>query len=104
MKEVKSPKKPLIYYYVLVLAILFLFNMIVPSFLMRPQIDSVDYGTFMDMIDDQDIGQVEITDTEITFTNKDNTKIYQTGVMNDPTLTERLHDCGAVFASDVGEK
>ena len=104
MKEVKSPKKPLIYYYVLVLAILFLFNMIVPSFLMRPQIDSVDYGTFMDMIDDQDIGQVEITDTEITFTNKDNTKIYQTGVMNDPTLTERLHDCGAVFASDVGEE
>ncbi len=104
MKEVKSPKKPLIYYYVLVLAILFLFNMIVPSFLMRPQIDLVDYGTFMDMIDDQDIGQVEITDTEITFTNKDNTKIYQTGVMNDPTLTERLHDCGAVFASDVGEE
>ena len=104
MKEVKSPKKPMIYYYVLVLAILFLFNMIVPSFLMRPQIDSVDYGTFMDMIDDQDIGQVEITDTEITFTNKDNTKIYQTGVMNDPTLTERLHDCGAVFASDVGEE
>ena len=68
MKEVKSPKKPLIYYYGLVLVILFLFNLFAPSFLGRPQIDDVDYGTFMDMIDDQDIGQVEITDTEITFT------------------------------------
>lgn len=67
MKEVKSPKKPLIYYYGLVLAVLFLFNLIVPSFLLAPQIESVDYGTFMDMIEDQDIGQVEITDSEITF-------------------------------------
>ena len=87
MKEVKSPKKPLIYYYVLVLAILFLFNMIVPTFLMAPQIESVDYGTFMDMIEEQDIGRVEITDNEITFTNKADSKIYQTGVMYDPGLT-----------------
>ena len=104
MKEVKSPKKPLIYYYVLVLAILFLFNLFAPSFLGRPQIDDVDYGTFMDMIDDQDIGQVEITDTEITFTNKDGTKLYQTGAMYDPTLAQRLHDAGAVFSSDVGDE
>ena len=104
MKEVKSPKKPLIYYYGLVLVILFLFNLIVPSFLGRPRIDEVDYGTFMDMIDDQDIGQVEITDTEITFTNKDNTKLYQTGAMYDPTLAQRLHDAGAVFSSDVGDE
>ena len=104
MKEVKSPKKPLIYYYGLVLVILFLFNLIAPSFLGRPQIDEVDYGTFMDMIDDQDIGQVEITDTEITFTNKDNSKLYQTGAMYDPTLAQRLHDAGAVFSSDVGDE
>ena len=104
MKEVKSPKKPLIYYYGLVLAVLFLFNLIVPSFLLAPQIESVDYGTFMDMIEDQDIGQVEITDSEITFSNKDNTKLYQTGAMYDPTLTERLHDSGATFASDVGDE
>ena len=104
MKEVKSPKKPLIYYYVLVLAILFLFNMIVPTFLMAPQIETVDYGTFMDMIEEQDIGRVEITDNEITFTNKDNSKIYQTGVMYDPGLTERLHESGATFASDVGDE
>ena len=102
MKEVKSPKKPLIYYYVLVLAILFLFNLLVPPILMRPQIDTVDYGTFMDMIEEGDIGSVEITDTEITFTNKDNTQLYQTGVMYDPTLAERLHDADAVFATDLG--
>ena len=103
MKEVKSPKKPLIYYYVLVLAILCLFNLIVSPMLMRPQIDEVDYGTFMDMIEDKDIGVVEVTDTEITFTNKDNTQLYQTGAMYDPTLTERLHEAGATFDSVSNE-
>ena len=99
MKEVKSPKKPLIYYYVLVLAILFLFNLIVSPMLTRPQIDEVDYGTFMDMIEEKDVGVVEVTSTEITFTNKDNTKVYETGAMYDPTLTERLHEAGATFDS-----
>ena len=99
MKEVKSPKKPLIYYYVLVLTILCLFNLIVSPMLMRPQIDEVDYGTFMDMIEEKDVGVVEVTSTEITFTNKDNTQIYQTGAMYDPTLTERLHEAGATFDS-----
>ena len=99
MKEVKSPKKPLIYYYVLVLAILCLFNLIVSPMLMRPQIDEVDYGTFMDMIEEKDVGVVEVTSTEITFTNKDNTQVYQTGAMYDPTLTERLHEAGATFDS-----
>ena len=99
MKEVKNPKKPLIYYYVLVLLALSLFNLVVTPFLSRPQIDEVDYGTFMDMIEEKDIGVVEVTDTEITFTDKDNTKVYQTGAMYDPTLTERLHEAGAVFDS-----
>ncbi len=103
MKEVKSPKKPLIYYYVLVLAILFLFNLIVSPMLMRPQIDEVDYGTFMDMIEEKDVGVVEVTSTEITFTNKDNTQVYQTGAMYDPTLTERLHEAGATFDSVSNE-
>ena len=94
MKEVKSPKKPLI-----VLAILCLFNLIVSPMLMRPQIDEVDYGTFMDMIEEKDVGVVEVTSTEITFTNKDNTQLYQTGAMYDPTLTERLHEAGATFDS-----
>ena len=99
MKEVKNPKKPLIYYYVLVLLALSLFNLVVTPFLSRPQIDEVDYGTFMDMIEEKDIGVVEVTDTEITFTDKDNTKLYQTGAMYDPTLTERLHEAGAAFGS-----
>ena len=103
MKEVKSPKKPLIYYYVLVLAILCLFNLIVSPMLMRPQIDEVDYGTFMDMIEEKDVGVVEVTSTEITFTNKDNTQVYQTGAMYDPTLTERLHEAGATFDSVSNE-
>ena len=103
MKEVKSPKKPLIYYYVLVLAILCLFNLIVSPMLMRPQIDEVDYGTFMDMIEEKDVGVVQVTSTEITFTNKDNTKVYETGAMYDPTLTERLHEAGATFDSVSNE-
>ena len=103
MKEVKSPKKPLIYYYVLVLAILCLFNLIVSPMLMRPQIDEVDYGTFMDMIEEKDVGVVEVTSTEITFTNKDNTQVYKTGAMYDPTLTERLHEAGATFDSVSNE-
>ena len=81
------------------LAILFLFNLIVSPMLMRPQIDEVDYGTFMDMIEEKDVGVVEVTSTEITFTNKDNTQLYQTGAMYDPTLTERLHEAGATFDS-----
>ena len=99
MKEVKNPKKPLIYYYALVLLALSLFNLVVTPFLSRPQIDEVDYGTFMDMIEEKDVGVVEVTDTEITFTDKDNTKVYQTGAMYDPTLTERLHEAGVVFDS-----
>ena len=81
------------------LTILCLFNLIVSPMLMRPQIDEVDYGTFMDMIEEKDVGVVEVTSTEITFTNKDNTKLYQTGAMYDPTLTERLHEAGATFDS-----
>ena len=81
------------------LAILCLFNLIISPMLMRPQIDEVDYGTFMDMIEEKDVGVVEVTSTEITFTNKDNTQLYQTGAMYDPTLTERLHEAGATFDS-----
>ena len=81
------------------LTILCLFNLIVSPMLMRPQIDEVDYGTFMDMIEEKDVGVVEVTSTEITFTNKDNTQVYQTGAMYDPTLTERLHEAGATFDS-----
>ncbi|MCI7232567.1 MAG: ATP-dependent zinc metalloprotease FtsH, partial [Oscillospiraceae bacterium] len=61
----------------------------------------VDYGTFMKMIDDKDIGSVEVGDSEIVFTDKDNTQIYKTGEMNDPTLTQRLYDADAVFTKNI---
>ena len=101
MKEVKSPKKPLMYYYGIVILVLFLFNLFVSPVLMERQVKEVDYGTFMDMIDDGKIGKVEIEDNQIVFTNKDEEKIYKTGVMEDPTLTERLHKSGAEFAKEI---
>ena len=103
MKEVKSPKKPLIYYYVIVLLIIVLFNLLITPLLSRGQVAEVDYGTFMDMIDEGDIGVVQIEDTQILFTNKAEDTVYTTGPMDDPTLTERLHDAGAKFARVVEE-
>ena len=101
MKEVKTPKKPLIYYYGIVLFILLLFNLLVTPLLMQSQVQEVDYGTFMRMIEEKNIGQVEMDDAEIVFTDKDNTAIYKTGVMNDPNLAERLYAADAVFSKDV---
>ena len=101
MKEVKSPKKPLTYYYVIIVSILLLFNLFFAPSLMRRQVQEVDYGTFMSMIDEKNIGKVEVEDSEILFTDKDETKIYTTGAMNDPTLTQRLYDCGAQFTKEV---
>ena len=101
MKEVKSPKKPLIYYYGIVLLIILLFNLIITPMLARAQVVEVDYGTFMDMIDEQNIGTVQVEDNEIIFTDKNSTAVYSTGAMEDPTLTERLHDSGATFARVV---
>ena len=101
MKEVKSPKKPLIYYYGIVLLVIVIFNMVVSPLLMSSGVKEVDYGTFMKMIDDKDIGSVEVGDSEIVFTDKDNTQIYKTGEMNDPTLTQRLYDADAVFTKNI---
>ena len=78
MKEVKSPKKPLIYYYCIVLLIVFLFNLLVTPLMSSNQVKEVDYGTFMDMIDDKDIGTVQVEDTQILFTNKDESTVYTT--------------------------
>ena len=101
MKEVKSPKKPLIYYYGIVLVILLLFNLILTPLISQSTITEVDYGTFMSMIEEGDIGEVEVGDDEIIFTNADGTAIYSTGAMEDPTLTERLYACGAVFTKNI---
>ena len=101
MKEVKSPKKPLIYYYLIIISVILLFNLIFTPKLMRQQVQEVDYGTFMTMIDEKNIGKVQIDDSEILFTDKDNTTIYTTGAMDDPTLTQRLYDSGATFTKEV---
>ena len=103
MKEVKNPRKPLIYYYGIAVLVISLFNLIVTPILMNRQVKEVDYGTFMEMIDKKNIGKVEVDDSEILFTDKENETIYKTGAMNDPTLTQRLYDCGAKFSKDVDQ-
>ena len=103
MKEVKSPRKPLLYYYGIVLLIILLFNLLVTPLLTANQVTMVDYGTFMDMIDDKDIGTVQVEDTEILFTDRAGTNVYQTVPMEDPTLTERLHASGAEFVRVLEE-
>ena len=84
MKEVKTPKRPLIFYYTLVLAIILLFNLLVTPLLTGNQVTEVDYGTFMDKIDSQDIGAVQVEDTRILFTDKAESVIYETTPMEDP--------------------
>ena len=104
MKEVKSPKKPLIYYYAIVLLVLMVFNSLILPLIAKRQIKEVDYGTFMTMTEKGEIGKVEIESNQILFTDKDGETIYKTGVMNDPGLTERLHASGAEFASEIVEE
>ena len=101
MKEVKSPKKPLLYYYGIILLVILLFNLIVSPLLMQQQVTEVDYGTFMHMIEEKNIGKVQVDSDEIVFTDKDETTVYSTGAMDDPTLTQRLYDCGATFTKEV---
>ena len=102
MKEVKSPKKPLIFYYGIALLVIVLFNVIVSPLLVKARVTEVDYGTFMSMIEQKKIDNVEVEDDQIIFTDKDDAKkIYKTGAMNDPTLTQRLYDSGAKFSKDI---
>jgi len=104
MKEVKTPKKPLAYYYGIVLIVLIVFNLVVTPILMKHQVKETDYGTFMSMIEKKNIGEVEVKDNQIIFTDKDQKNIYKTGLMNDPNLTDRLYECGAVFAKDIDKQ
>ena len=101
MHEVKKPKKNLAYYYLIVLIVIMLFNAFVYPYIIEQQVKEVDYGTFMSMTEKGKIGQVEIQSNQIIFTNKDNTKIYKTGLMDDPDRTQRLYDSGAKFSSEI---
>ena len=101
MHEVKKPKKNLAYYYLIVMLVLMLFNAFAMPYIAEQQVEEVDYGTFMSMTEKGKIGQVEIESNQIIFTNKDNTKIYKTGLMDDPDRTQRLYDSGAKFSSQI---
>ncbi len=106
MNEVKKPKKPLIYYYGIVLLIVILFNSIVMPMFLERQVKEVDYGTFMTMIDEENIGLVKISESEnqITFTDKEQKQVYKTGMVDDSTRTERLHRAGAQFSGEIIEQ
>ena len=104
MNEVKKPKKSIISYYLIVLLVMMLFNWLVMPWILQRQIQQVDYGTFMTMTEEGDIGQVDIQSNQIVFTDKEGTKIFKTGLMDDPGRTERLHKAGAVFSSEIIEE
>lgn len=101
MNEIKKPKKPLIFYYGIALAIMLLFNLFAMPQLIRQRVKEVDYGTFMSMTEKKEIGLVEVRDNEIVFTDKSEKQIYKTGIMNDPGMTERLYSSGAKFSKEI---
>lgn len=106
MNEVKQPKKPLIYYYVIVLLVLMLFNFLAMPWMLQRQVREVDYGTFISMTEEKQVGQVEIQaeSNQIIFTDKDNTAVYKTGMVDDPDLTARLYNSGAKFSGQIIEQ
>ena len=104
MNEVKKPKKPLLYYYGIVLLVMMLLNFLAIPKLMERQIKETDYGTFMTMADNHEIGLVQVQNNQIIFTDKEGTAIYKTGLMNDPGLVDRLKESGAVFSSEIIEE
>ena len=104
MNEVKTPKKPLIFYYLIVLALILGLNFLFMPWLMQRTVEEVDYGTFIKMTNNKEIGRVEVQDNQIVFTDKDENKIYKTGRMDDPELVDRLYESGAEFASEIVEQ
>ena len=106
MQEIKKPRKPLIYYYVIVLAVLLLFNFLIMPWAAERRIREVGYETFMEMTESRDIGKVEIdqSDNEIIFTNKEGDQIYKTGMVEDTDLTQRLYESGAKFSGQILEQ
>ena len=104
MNEVKNPKKPLVYYYAIVILVILALNFLAVPWLSQRQVKEVDYGTFMTMTENQEIGRVEVQNNQILFTNKDDTQVYKTGLMDDPDLIYRLKDSGAEFSSEIVEQ
>ena len=101
MKEVKPSKKPLAIYYAIVLAVLLLLNLVLLPWMSERQVEEVAYGTFMTMTEEKNIGRVDIESNQIIFTDKDETQVYKTGLMNDTGQTKRQNDAGATFSSEI---
>ncbi len=102
MKEVKTPKKPLYFYYIIALCILMAINFLALPHMLESRIKEVDYGTFMSMTENKEIDKVEIQDNRIVFTAKnDKNTVYETGIINDLGLVDRLHGAGAEFSSEI---
>ena len=99
MEHVKRQKKPLMFYYTIVLIILILFNIIAMPYIKEKQIKDVDYGTFISMTEKKEIKKVELQqqDNTILFTGKDGKTIYKTAMVNDPDLTKRLYEADVSF-------
>ena len=105
MNEVKQPRKPLMVFYLVMMALMILFNLFVMPRMMQQQVKEVDYGTFMTMTENGEIGEVEVRSNMILFTDKaDPPQIYRTGIMDDPGLVQRLHESGAEFTSQIVEQ
>ena len=101
MNQIKTPKIPLMTYYLIALAVVLLGNLFIGPMLAERQIKEVDYGTFMGMTQKKEIGQVEVKSNQIIFTDKDHNQIYRTGLMNDAGLVDRLYDAGAEFSGEI---
>ena len=104
MNEVRKPKKSLVVYYMITIGIVLALNMFVLPALMQPQVVEVDYGTFMTMTENREIGAVHVQYNQIVFTDKEGTSYFKTGLMDDPQLVERLHASGAMFATEIIEE
>ena len=103
MQEVKSPKRPMIFYYIIALVAILCINFLLLPALEQRQVKEVDYGTFMTMIDEKQIDSVNIESNQIIFTDKSGDTVYKTGIIDDPDLVTRLHESGAKFSSEIIE-
>lgn len=101
MEERKPDKKPIIWYWVIAIVIFLLLNTFVFPKVMQHNVKEVGYDTFISMMENKEIGSVEVESSQITFTNKDETEYYKTGVLDDPDLVNRLYESGAKFQSEI---
>ena len=101
MNEVKQPKRPIFFYYMIVLAVVLVFNLLIGPAISQRAVKEVDYGTFLSMIEEKAVGKVQVQKNQIVFTDKDETQVYVTGPMNDPDLTQRLYEAGAEFSGQI---